>query len=81
MNTLLYALVVGGLAGWITGKLLKDDGFRAIWNIGIGIIGGALGDYFFKLLDIADGDGLFGSMITAAIGAIGLVFVLSLFKK
>jgi uncharacterized membrane protein YeaQ/YmgE (transglycosylase-associated protein family) len=78
---LLYALLVGALAGWIAGKLMKGGGFGALLNIVLGIIGGVVGNWAFGALGISVSDGFLGDLITGAIGAIIILFVAGLFKK
>lgn len=78
---LLYALLVGALAGWIAGKLMKGGGFGTLLNIVLGIIGGVVGNWAFGALGISVSDSFFGDLITGAIGAIIILFVAGLFKK
>jgi len=49
INSLVIVLAVGGLAGWLAGKLMKGRGFGVIGNIVIGVIGAALGRFLFSL--------------------------------
>jgi uncharacterized membrane protein YeaQ/YmgE (transglycosylase-associated protein family) len=79
MHFLIF-LVIGGLAGWLAGVLLKGKGFGILGNIIIGIIGGLIGGFLFGFLHISVG-GLFGAFITAFVGAVVLVYVVGLLKK
>ena len=79
VSFLLY-LLIGAVAGWIAGLIMKGGGFGLIWNIVIGIIGGFIGGWLMSLLHIAKG-GLVWELIVAVIGAVVLLFVISLFKK
>jgi len=79
--SLIYALIIGGLAGWITGKLMKGEGFGLVGNIVIGLIGGLLGGFVFRLLDFTPGGGIIGQLITAVAGAALLVWLLGMVKK
>ncbi|HZW62638.1 MAG TPA: GlsB/YeaQ/YmgE family stress response membrane protein [Flavobacteriaceae bacterium] len=78
---LLYALLIGGVAGWLAGKLMKGGGFGLLINIVLGIIGGIVGNWAFKTLDISVSDGVIGDLITGAVGAIIILFIAGLFKK
>ena len=78
---LLYALLVGALAGWIAGKLMKGGGFGLLVNMILGIIGGIVGNWAFGALGISVSDGFLGDLITGAIGAVIVLFVAGLFKK
>ncbi len=78
---LLYSLLIGGIAGWLAGKLMKGGGFGVLLNIVIGIIGGIVGNWLFETLNISIMDGMIGDIITGAIGASVILFVAGLFKK
>lgn len=77
---IVYALLLGALAGWLAGKLTKGSGFGALGNIVIGILGGVLGSVVFGLLGFG-AENLLGSLITAVVGAILLLFLLGKVKK
>lgn len=79
-NSLLMVLMIGALAGWLAGNIMKGSGFGAIGNIVVGIIGAVVGGFLFKFLGVATG-GLIGSLITATVGAVALLFMLGLVKK
>jgi len=76
----LWFLIIGGVAGWLAGLIMKGRGFGILGNIIVGIIGGILGGWLLGAIGLA-GDGIIGSLITALIGAIVLLFIISLFKK
>jgi len=76
----LSFLIIGGLAGWLAGILLKGKGFGILGNIVIGIIGGLVGGFLFNFLHISVG-GLFGAFVTAFVGAVVLVYIVGLIKK
>jgi len=80
MTGLIIFLVIGAVAGWLAGTIMKGGGFGPLGNITIGIIGGVIGGFLFRLLVIA-ASGLIGSMVTATVGAVVLLFVIGLFKK
>ncbi|WP_299547967.1 GlsB/YeaQ/YmgE family stress response membrane protein [Seonamhaeicola sp.] len=79
--SLLYALLVGAIAGWLAGKLMKGGGFGVLLNIVIGIIGGFVGNWLFGVLNINLLGGVIGDILTGAIGACVILFVAGLFKK
>jgi len=79
MNFLMF-LVIGALAGWLAGKIMKGRGFGLLGNIIVGIVGGFLGGLLFGLLGLTAG-GLIGSLVTALIGAIVLLWLVGLIKK
>ena len=71
---------VGALAGWIAGKLMQGGGFGFVVNFVVGIIGAVLGGAIFDALHI-DAYGKTGNLVTAVVGAIVLLWFISLFKK
>ena len=77
---LILFLLIGAVAGWLAGTLMKGGGFGLIGNLIVGIIGAFLGGMIFNWLGIAAG-GLLGSLVTATIGALVLLFIVSLVKK
>lgn len=79
-QSLVMFLVIGAVAGWIAGLLMRGGGFGLLGNIVVGIIGAFVGGFLFGLLGISAG-GLAGSLITAVAGAAVLLFVVGLFKK
>lgn len=79
-NSLIMVLFIGALAGWLAGKIMKGKGFGIPVNIVVGIIGAIIGGFLFGLLGVTAG-GFIGSLVTATIGAIALLFVISLIKK
>lgn len=80
MQSLILLLVVGALAGWLAGNLMKGRGFGLIGNIIVGIVGAVLGGYILNFLGIV-ATGLIGLILTATIGAIILVFVIGLIRR
>lgn len=78
---LLYSLLIGAIAGWLAGKLMKGGGFGLLLNIVIGIIGGVVGNWLFATLGIRFFDGVIGDILTGAIGASVILFVAGLLKK
>ena len=79
--SLLYFIIIGAIAGWLAGQIMKGGGFGLLVNIVLGIIGGAVGGWLFGQLGISAGGGLSGSLITATVGAVAVLFVAGLFKK
>lgn len=78
---LVYALLIGALAGWLAGKIMKGGGFGALLNIILGIVGGIVGNWLFGTLGVNIGSGIVGDLITGVIGAVAILFVAGLFKK
>jgi uncharacterized membrane protein YeaQ/YmgE (transglycosylase-associated protein family) len=78
--SIITLLIVGLVAGWIAGLVMKGEGYGVIGDIIIGIIGAVIGGWLFSLLGVGTGFGIIGSIIVAAIGAIILVFVVHQIK-
>ncbi len=76
----IWWIIIGAVAGWLAGKLMRGGGFGFIVNLLVGIAGAVIGGWVFGLLGIAAG-GVIGSLITAFIGAIILLWIISLFKR
>ena len=80
IESILGALVIGAIAGWLAGKLMKGGGFGLFGNIVVGIIGAVIGQSVFGFFGIAAG-GFIGTIVIATVGAAILLFVVGLFKK
>ncbi|MCF6314205.1 MAG: GlsB/YeaQ/YmgE family stress response membrane protein [Verrucomicrobiales bacterium] len=72
-------LLIGAVAGWLAGTLMRGGGFGIFGNIVVGIIGSMIGGFVFGLLGLSAG-GLVGSIVMATAGAAILLFVVSLIK-
>ena len=76
----LWWIIIGAVAGWLAGTLMRGGGFGFLVNVLVGIAGAVIGGWVFGLLGIAAG-GIMGSLVTALVGAILLLWIISLFKK
>ena len=76
----LWYIIIGILAGFIAGKLMRGGGFGLFANLLVGVVGRVLGGWMFGLLRIAT-TGLLGSLITSTVGAIVLLWIVSLFNN
>jgi uncharacterized membrane protein YeaQ/YmgE (transglycosylase-associated protein family) len=73
-------IVVGLIAGWLAGQVMKGGGYGTIVDIILGIVGGILGGWIFGMLGIWPGGGVIGSLIVAFIGAVILVGITRVLK-
>jgi len=80
MNVLWF-LLVGVIAGWLAGVLVKGGGFGLIGDLVVGIIGALIGGLFFSGLAGFAGGGLLGSILVATLGAVLLLVVLRVLKR
>ena len=76
----LWFILIGICAGFLAGTIMKGRGFGLLINLLVGIVGGVLGGWIFDKLHIGT-YGLIGNLVSATVGAIVLLFILSLFKK
>ena len=74
-------LIIGAIAGWLAGTLMKGGGFGLIGDIVVGIVGAFIGGWLAGVLGIGIGGGLIASIITATVGAIVLILLLRLIKR
>lgn len=74
------AIILGAVAGWLAGYLMKGSGFGLLINILIGILGGVLGGWIFSLFGLAQTN-LIGQLICSVVGASALLWIISLFRK
>ncbi|HHV84686.1 MAG TPA: GlsB/YeaQ/YmgE family stress response membrane protein [Petrimonas sp.] len=77
----LWFIIIGAVAGWLAGNIMRGGGFGLFMNIIVGVVGALIGGWVFDLLGIGTGNGLMGGLITALVGAILLLWLISLFKR
>jgi len=77
----LWFLLVGLIAGWLAGMLVKGGGFGVVGDMVVGVLGALIGGFLFSTLGVSSGGGMIGSIIVATIGAIILIFILRLIKR
>ena len=77
----VWFILVGLVAGWLAGMLVKGGGFGVIGDIIVGILGALVGGFLFTVLGFSGGGGLLGSIVVATVGAVVLIFVLRFIKR
>jgi uncharacterized membrane protein YeaQ/YmgE (transglycosylase-associated protein family) len=77
----LYWIIVGLIAGWLAGLVMKGGGYGILVDIILGILGGVLGGWLFGRLGIWPAGGMLGSIIVAFVGAVILVGITRLLKR
>ena len=80
-ESLLIILVIGALAGWLGGIVVKGYGLGLIGDIVVGVIGSFIGGWLFANFHIVHGNGFLGELIGATVGAILLLFALRLVRR
>ena len=78
---IIWVLLIGAVAGWLAGQIMKGRGFGLLGNIVVGIVGAFVGSYLFGMMGLAAGGGLIGTLVTAVVGAVVLLFIVGLIKK
>jgi uncharacterized membrane protein YeaQ/YmgE (transglycosylase-associated protein family) len=78
---MIYWLIVGLIAGWLAGVVMRGGGYGIIVDILLGIVGGFLGGWLFGRLGIWPAGGMLGSIIVAFVGAVILVGITRLLKR
>lgn len=79
---IIATLIVGAIAGWLGGTIYKGSGLGLIENIIIGLLGSGVGYWLLgSVFNISLGKGWVGSILTGAIGAIVILFVINLIVK
>ena len=81
LEQLIVFLVIGGMAGWLAGLILKGNGFGLLGNIVVGVLGAIFGGWLFSVLNISVGGQWIGPVVTATVGAVVLLFVIGLIGK
>ncbi len=74
-------LIIGALAGWLAGVVVKGGGFGVIVDIIVGIVGAFVGGWLASVLHIDIGGGFVSSLIVAVVGAVVLLFVIRLVRR
>ncbi|MGU3495375.1 GlsB/YeaQ/YmgE family stress response membrane protein [Xanthobacteraceae bacterium A53D] len=76
MTALIGIILIGAIAGWLAGQVFRGKGFGLLGNIAVGIVGALIGGFLFGNVFIVGG--VVGKIICATIGAVILLFVISL---
>jgi uncharacterized membrane protein YeaQ/YmgE (transglycosylase-associated protein family) len=81
METLLIWLIVGAVAGWLAGVIVKGGGFGLIGDIVVGIIGAFVGGWLLPKLGVHFGVGIVAIIASATIGAVVLLLLIRLIRR
>ncbi len=80
-QSIIVWLIVGAIAGWLAGMVVKGGGFGLIGDIVVGIVGALIAGWLLPQLGIVIGSGIVGAIIDAFIGAVILLIILRLIKR
>lgn len=79
--TIIVWLVIGAIAGWLAGMIVKGFGLGLIGNIVVGIVGAVIAGWLLPKLGISIGGGIIAQIINAAIGAVILLIIIGLVRR
>jgi len=77
---LIYWVIVGLIAGWAAGRIMKGGGYGVVMDIILGIVGAVVGGWLLGAIGIYAG-GLIGTIVVAIIGAVFLIWISRMLKK
>ncbi len=80
-ESLLIWIIIGAVAGWLAGKLVRGFGFGLLGNIVVGIIGALIAGWLLPQLGVALGTGFIGHIIDAFVGAVILLVIIGLIRR
>lgn len=80
MFELLWVLLIGIVAGWLAGQIMKGRGFGLWGNLIVGVIGSLLGSFLFGLIGLA-AYGLVARLVMAVVGAVVLLYLISFVRR
>jgi uncharacterized membrane protein YeaQ/YmgE (transglycosylase-associated protein family) len=81
-NSLIVILIVGLIAGWLAGKIMKGSGFGIIGDIIVGVIGAFIGAWLWGVLHLpVIANFWISAIVTATVGAVVLLFILRLIRR
>jgi uncharacterized membrane protein YeaQ/YmgE (transglycosylase-associated protein family) len=81
IDSIIIMIIVGAIAGWLAGQIVRGFGFGLIWDILIGIVGAFIGVWLLTQLGFVPFSGFIGSIINAVIGAVILLVIVGFIKR
>jgi uncharacterized membrane protein YeaQ/YmgE (transglycosylase-associated protein family) len=81
MEGLVYWIVVGLIAGWLAGVVMKGGGYGVAVDIALGILGALVGGWVFSMLGLGSAGGLIGGIVVAFVGAVILIMITRVVKR
>ena len=81
IESLIVFIIVGAVAGWLAGLIVKGVGFGLLGNIVVGIVGAFIAGLVFPAVGISLGQGIMAAIIHATIGAVILLVLIGLVKR
>ena len=79
LNNVIWFLIIGAVAGWLAGQLVRGHGFGFLVDMIVGVVGAFIGGFLLSVIGI-ETYGLWGQLIASAVGAVVLVLVIRAFS-
>ncbi len=81
IESLIVFIIVGAVAGWLAGLIVKGVGFGLLGNIVVGIVGAFIAGWLFPTIGISIGSGIVAAIVHSTIGAVILLVLIGLIKR
>jgi len=81
MILLIYLALVGLVAGWAAGKIMKGSGYGLVMDLALGVIGSLVGNWIMRMLGLITPSNLVAQIVVAIVGAVVVVAVVRMLKK
>jgi uncharacterized membrane protein YeaQ/YmgE (transglycosylase-associated protein family) len=81
IQSIIIWIIVGAIAGWLAGMVVKGGGFGLIGDIIVGIVGAIIAGWLLPQIGIVIGSGIIAAIIDAFIGAVILLVIIKLVKR
>jgi len=81
IESLLIFLLIGAIAGWLAGVIVKGFGFGLVGNIVVGIVGAFVAGLLFPAIGFGLGGGILAAILHATIGAVILLIIIRVLKR
>ena len=81
IESIIVLLIIGLIAGWLAGKIMRGAGFGLVGNIVVGIVGAFIGSYVLGALGVGLGGGIISAIVGATLGAVILLFIIDSVRR
>ena len=81
MTGLIWFLLVGLIAGWLAGRVMRGGGYGVIGDIVVGVLGALFGGWLFRQLGLSTGGGLGWAILVSTVGAVVLIVLVRLIRR
>ena len=81
VESLIIFVVIGVVAGWLAGQVMRGGGFGLVGDLIVGVVGAVIAGWLFPMLGVSLGGGIVAAIISSAIGAIILLAIVRLVRR